>query len=313
MNRLSTEDIGALIESQLEVWPEAAANFGNIRQVERRIVSVGDLKGGVQFNPARIRSTGAAVDAASLAARPCFLCRANRPPEQFSAEWIPGWELLVNPYPILPVHFTVVDVAHTPQGGIPLEMAAMAELAPDLAIFFNGAKAGASAPDHRHVQAVLKSELPLLTITESCHLAERKGWMTSEEFGLDLPFQFLSAVITPDGEGQRALSKCMGAYGVDASAGLPDKGLVNSFMWIGHDGLLRIIIVPRRAHRPSDYYAPEGKRLLVSPGAIDMAGLLILPRREDYDKIKAEDIRRIYSEVAFADRLPEPMSEFFLR
>lgn len=311
MKMLTTSHINSLIEEQLLQWPEAAANFSNLRRVSRRNLMLGDLQCAVQLNPARIRSTGANVDAKAVAERPCFLCKANRPEAQITVDWVSGWQLLVNPFPILPVHFTIVNPAHTPQSAIPLEMAAMAEQAPDLVIFYNGARAGASAPDHQHAQAVLKSELPLIRLAERYHPASRSGWMSSEEYGLDLPFHFLSAVISPDEAGMRALAKCPGAFGIDASTGQPDRGLLNAFMWIDSAGLLRIVIIPRKAHRPSCYFLEEPERRLVSPGAIDMAGIIITPREEDFNALSDEDIRRIYAEVAFADRLPQQIKDYF--
>lgn len=308
---LTTSLINDLIEDQLIQWPEAAANFSNIRLVRRRNLMLGDFHCAVQLNPARIRSSAANVDARSIAERPCFLCESNRPDCQNTFHWVAGWQLLVNPFPILPVHFTIVNPSHTPQADIPLEMAAMAETAPDLVIFYNGARAGASAPDHQHVQAVLKSELPLIRLTEECHPASRPGWMSSEDFGLDLPFSFLSAVITPDKTGMEALAKCRSAFGMDAETGLPDSRLLNSFMWIDESGLLRIVIIPRRAHRPDCYFSEESLKRIVSPGAIDMAGIIITPREEDFMALTDEDIRRIYAEVAFADGLPSGIKSRF--
>lgn len=308
---LTQEHINTMIEQQLDRWPEAHDNFFRLRDSDRRTLVWGDLHGAAQHNPARIRSTGAAVDSKSIAARPCFLCRANRPAEQTSMEWLEGWELLVNPYPILPVHFTIVSTTHRPQDRIPLEMAAMAEAASDLVFFFNGAHAGASAPDHMHVQAVLKSELPLMRIAEANHPASRGGFMSSEEYGLDLPFHFISAVITPDNGGMKALARIPGAFGIDADSGQPDRGLVNAFFWIGDDGLLRVVIVPRTRHRPACYSADGDARFVISPGAIDMTGLLVVPRREDFDRMDSEISRRIYSEVAFAGQLPETIKSYY--
>lgn len=309
--RLSTEDINNIIEAQLDTWETAKRNFFALSDARRRPLSLGALDAAVQHNPARIRSTGAAVDAASIAARPCFLCHGNRPPEQFTIEWMPGWELLVNPYPILPVHFTVASASHTPQSATPLDMAVMAEAAPDLVFFFNGARAGASAPDHLHVQAVLASELPLMRLAEKAHPSSRPGILLSDKLGLDLPFQFVSAVITPDATGMRALTRMAGAFGVDADTGEADRGLVNTYFWIGPDSLLRAVAVPRRRHRPACYDADPDKRLIISPGAIDMAGLLVAPRAEDFGRVDAASARAIYSDVAFADRLPDPVTQWF--
>ena len=315
MNHLSIDAINDLLEAQLLSWPEAKTNFDRLQEIKRKPLALGDLNAAAQLNPARIRSTAAAVDSKSISERSCFLCASNRPEEQMSAEWPEaGWELLVNPYPILPVHFTIVSKEHRPQDEIPLEMAMMAELAPSLAIFYNGARAGASAPDHAHCQAMLKSELPLIALAERFHSADEPGWKSSEDFGADLPFHFLSAVITPDIEGMSALSKVPKAFGVDSATGKQDCGLINAFFWISdRDHLLRIVIIPRKAHRPSLYYLPDDEKFVISPGAVDMAGLLIVPRAEDYDRLTPEIARRIYAETAFADSLPDDLRSTFLK
>lgn len=309
--RLSTEDVNSIIETQLKNWDMARNNFFRLKDAERRNLQLGDLSVAVQYNPARIVSTGAKVDSKSIQERKCFLCSQNRPKEQSSIQWLEGWELLINPFPILPVHFTIVSTRHQPQASIPLEMASMAEAAPDLAIFYNGAHAGASAPDHLHLQAVLHQELPLISIAEKMHPHDRSGFMSSEEFRLDLPFQFVSAVISPDMDGMRALAQIPHSFGVDSTTHMPDKGLVNAFFWIGSNGMLRAIIVPRRRHRPSCYAATDAEQFIISPGAIDMTGLMIVPRKEDFDRIDAAKVREIYSEVAFADKLPLEIKQFF--
>lgn len=310
MTNLTDETISSFIEGQLAVWPLAKSNFDNLRQIRRKGVKTGELDTVAQLNPARIRSTGADVSKEAVEARPCFLCAKNRPEEQIRVDWLGEWDLLVNPYPILPVHFTIVSKTHSPQNEIPLEMAAMAEYAPSLAIFFNGAKAGASAPDHLHCQAVLKSELPIVRLAEHIHPASCRGWMSSEEFGMDLPFHFMSAVVTRDLDGMLALSKVPEAFGINAD-GNRDKGLVNAFFWMGDDGLLRIIIIPRRAHRPPHYFLPEGKRLMISPGALDMAGLLVFPREEDFERIDSNTVRAVYSAVGFPGSLPDEIKNTF--
>lgn len=303
---IDTEHINSLIESQLEIWSEARMNYQALRKAERRIVRVGDLDIHLQHNPERIRSTGAKVDAASIAARPCFLCRKNRPTEQMSAELMTGWELLVNPFPILPVHFTIPATEHRPQGRIPLEMAAMAEMMPDLTFFYNGARAGASAPDHQHCQAVLKSEIPLIALAEKYHRDSSTGFVPSTDFGLDLPFHFYSGIISPTRQGMADLARISLFHGIDAETDKADTALVNAFFWIGDKGMLRVLLIPRRAHRPQCWYADDDTHLTVSPGALDMAGLLILPVKEDYDRITENQIREIYSQTAFStEPLPE--------
>ncbi|MDE7402989.1 MAG: DUF4922 domain-containing protein [Muribaculaceae bacterium] len=306
INNLTNELTNNIIESQLQDWPLARENFMNLGRTRRKRVNLGALAGGVQFNPARIRSTGADVSKEAVAKRACFLCKANLPAEQLRFEWpAPGWTLLVNPYPILPVHFTIVSDRHEPQAGIPLDMAVMAERAPHLLFFYNGARAGASAPDHLHVQAVLKDELPLVKLVENLDPETRGGgFRHSADLSDNLPFHFLSGIITPDIDGLIALRNLNNICGIDADTGEPDSALLNAFFWIGSTGLLRVVIIPRRAHRPRIYGADENN-LMVSPGAIDMAGIIITPREEDFEKLDSETITGIYADTAFATLLPE--------
>lgn len=287
--------VNDFIEQQLVLWPEARERYLALGKTERRRFKIGDFEGAMQFNPARIVSTGAKTDTAAISRRPCFLCRENRPKEQIALPVTPDWEFLVNPYPIFPVHFTIASTTHKPQDAPPLELAGLADEFPDLVFFFNGARAGASAPDHHHLQAVLKSELPLLRLTEENHPVSKPGIMRSDMWGLDLPFIYLSAVITEDDEGGRDYLKMLAFTGGDAE-GKPDKGLRNVYCWKGDDGLLRLIVIPRQSHRPECYGTEEG-RFLVSPGAIDMAGIVILPRREDFDALTEEALGQIYREV----------------
>lgn len=304
--RMTTENINDFIELQLLGWKQAADNYHGLRFVRRKPLKLGNFDAAVQMNPARAVSTNARVDKKSIEARPCFLCKENRPDEQISPDWVAGWQLLVNPFPILPVHFTVVNPVHTPQAEIPVEMAAMAEAAPDLVFFYNGARAGASAPDHQHVQAVLKYELPLVRLVENYHPDSIRSWICSDSFGLDLPFSFMSAIVSPDHKGLSILSKSISSFGLNH-----DTGLINSFMWIDAKGLLRVVIIPRRTHRPECYFVPDNRGIKVSPGAIDMAGILITTRQEDFDEITPEIVRQIYAEVAFADGLPDYILDHF--
>ncbi len=286
------------IETQLAVWPEAKARFDDLGKTERKPFRSGRLNGAIQFNPARSRSTTADVSGEAIRKRPCFLCSANRPEEQIAVPIAEGWTMLLNPFPILPVHFTIVSDSHRDQMPDLPQMIAFAEKMPGMAVFFNGAKAGASAPDHLHFQAVVADELPLLREIESafpsnkpCFVNVEKGEAESDTDAW--PFIFSTAVVLPGKEGMKALSSIMD----ETERG--DKELVNLYAWIGKGGELRILRIPRRAHRPSCYSSGE-KRLLVSPGAIDMAGLIITVRPEDFESA-GNRIQEIYSEVAFTD------------
>ncbi len=279
------------IDSQLAEWPLARENYQALGRTERRSVQLGDLTVGIQHNPARIVSTAAKTDAKTLAERPCFLCKSNRPPQQVGVEISDGWELLLNPYPIFPTHFTIVSKDHQPQEGLPLDMVTMAERLPGHTVFFNGKRAGASCPDHLHCQAVKTHELPLMQLIEKKHSLNAGRVATHKTLELDVPFGFISIIITPDIDGMSELSTIEDTIGKDYIK----EGRLNAFVWIDSSGLLRICAVRRNMHRPSCYGTGEGQHL-ISPGCIDMTGVLIAPLKKDYDTLTEADIREIYQE-----------------
>lgn len=295
---LNREDISTIIENQLAVWPMAKANYDALLNVKRRAVEINGIEFELQYNPGRIRSTGAKIDAGSIASRPCFLCKRNRPSEQSSFEIIPGWELLVNPFPILPVHLTLVSTQHKPQSRVPDDIVNLAVSLPGMAVFFNGARAGASAPDHLHLQAVLKDELPLLRMVEKLHAHDDYGIKSSEELSPEFPYTYFSGVV---GKGRQFLPTLIAGLnigGPDENGRLNNTELVNTFFWLGEEGTLRFLIVPRKNHRPSCYTAPDESRRMISPGCIDMAGIYILPREKDFDLLTEEELRKVINEVA---------------
>lgn len=299
MRILNHEDLSSFVETQLATWPLAKKNYDALREVKRREIDLNGFNIGVQFNPARILSTGASVDKDSIKSRPCFLCSSNRPEEQLAIEIHPGWQLLVNPYPILPIHFTIASVSHRDQDRLPDDIVAIAENLPGMAVFFNGARAGASAPDHMHLQAVLKEELPLLRLAEKFHKSSEPGLWMSSDFVPEYPYLFFSGVVDPSAPDCNAvLSAGLMLGGPDCDGRFTDQSLLNAFFWIGENGELRYLSVPRKAHRPNCYFAEGGQRLMVSPGCIDMAGIIITPREEDFTKIESKDLLKIFDDVA---------------
>lgn len=295
---MTIEEINQFVENQLSIWPEAKAAYDNLRRVKRRSLGFDGMDIAVQFNPARIKSTGAMIDNKSIESRPCFLCRQNRPDQQLVYPLISGWDMLVNPYPILPIHFTIVSSRHIPQSLVPVDIITMAELLRGMTLFFNGAKAGASAPDHLHVQAVIKDELPLLRMIEKMHVSDKSSVITSSFSDKELPFYFISGIICKDENAEKILKIPFSVGGIDAEGKLSDLQLVNIFFWIDCSSRLRYVVIPRKSHRPSCFFMEGEDRIMISPGCIDMAGLIITPRKDDFDKLSYQMARKIYSEVA---------------
>lgn len=276
--------ISEFIEKQLEKWSLAATNFNNLKFIERKHFKIGSLEGFVQLNPARAVSNLAKVDSQSIKERKCFLCEKNRPADQLSLEIIPGWKILINPFPILNHHLTIVGNEHLDQEFIPEVAIVLSKRLPGMTVFYNAEGAGASAPDHRHYQAVESKDLPIVKLIEQS--------FNSSSIKNNLPFYIETGEFKEgDDPSQIRISKKFEGYPI------------NAFFWVTPQASVRYILIPRKAHRPECFFAEPPSRRSISPGAIDMAGILITPFREDFELISENDIQGIYSQVGFREWL----------
>ncbi len=296
---------------QMEQWETARNNFRNLHNVEQKVLQLKNATLVVQHNPARIVSTGARIDKKSIEARSCFLCRKNRPEEQMTKELDKSFEILVNPYPILPMHFTIPMHNHQPQA-IYHNYAEIHHILadyPELMVFYNGPKCGASAPDHCHFQAGSNGVLPLQTgwLRFSRSLSEiyatAGGDSISEITEYPSPALLIrSRSQKADSELFRLVYKSMPMIAGDT------EPMMNLVCWRSGDTFFTVVF-PRRKHRPDCYpqlseesvSATQQTSLMISPGALDMAGLIITPRKEDFDKITPELAVGILKEVSLTD------------
>lgn len=293
---MKNKEIEDFFDRQLSVWTLARNNFNSLKTVKRKNFNIGGLSGYVQFNPSRLASNTANVDADSIRERKCFLCENNRPEEQISSEIIPGWQALVNPFPILPYHLTIAGISHRPQKFQMEDAFEIVGRLPGMTLFFNADGAGASAPDHWHFQAVRTEDLPLISLLENDFHRHLKAYEKTGKTDLDLPFFIHIGII--DEKSDKTL--WYSSINSKLSEILKDKPF-NAFLWTGDDGSVRYGIVPRKAHRPQCFFKEGKERRSVSPGAIDMAGVIVTPYEEDFNAISDEEICDIYKEVAFQD------------
>ena len=273
------------LKEQLAVWPTAKQAFSNLEQVQTRVLSSSGLA--LQHNPARIISTTAKVAPAQTTARPCFLCRENRPVEQISFDAGDGFELLLNPYPILREHFCVVSRAHRPQkfqDCYEKMLQIAGQLEPGYMIFYNGPRSGASAPDHLHMQIGRSEGIPLLD-----KLRENEPPAKDEPITIQ-PFGFPVIVI----KGSDPSKLCDYISGMTVYDGDYEPRM--NVLSFNRDGQVITAIIPRSKHRPDCYYAQDGK-ILVSPGGIDMFGMVITPRKEDFESLTEKQVLDIYRQV----------------
>lgn len=292
--------IQEFIDAQLAAWPMARGNFEALKGVETKEFDLDGMHFKVQFNPARIVSSGAKVDAASLAARPCFLCGKNRPAEQIGLDRAEGYTILINPFPIFPRHLTVPEKAHTPQK-IEGRMADMIKLASELegyTVFYNGPRCGASAPDHMHFQA---GNTDFLTLPDALEDAEHKEIAADGASTLalvdTLPLKlFVIDAATPE-EGARLFDRLYKALPVPEGDYEP---MMNILAW-GTPAGVRVAVVPRKRHRPSFYGTEGADCMLISPASVDMGGVYITPRPVDFERFGANTVRRLLDELCLSE------------
>jgi len=285
---------------QLEKWDEARNRYHELRNVRTRELAMGASSIQVQWNPARMVSTGASIDKKAIAERPCFLCEANRPKEQTKKSVDSHFDLLVNPYPILPTHFTIPSVKHEPQRirDIYGEIHKLLDEYPELMVFYNGPKCGASAPDHAHLQAGTSGRLPLQMSWQrlSRNLTPLISLNDDESISLIDEYPCPALLIrshTPYGDEQLFLRLYEALPMQDDDA----EPMMNIVSWRCDDEYLSVVF-PRGKHRPDCYYAQGNDQYIISPGALDMAGLIITPRQEDFERLTSEKALSILNEVS---------------
>lgn len=282
---------------QMRSWPDAAKRFKSIDTTVQRVAFTTPAGATLeaQFNPDRIHSTGAKVDKESIAARRCFLCQDNQPEQQMHLNYRGKFQLCINPYPILHDHFTLPLMAHEPQvlsghyddlGNI------VNDLPKGMTVFYNGAQCGASAPDHLHFQIARANEIPLQRDLDKYHYVDIADGIRLVD-GFVYPLFVAGSIKTAE----RVI--CF----LPVADGEPEP----RFNLIAQDR--QYIIIPRRKLRPECYYAEGDSNMCISPGAVDMGGLVITPRKKDFDRLNADIICSILQEVALSPDELKPAIE----
>lgn len=324
------EEVLAFIARQMKCWPEVCRRFSELASIQTRKLLLEDCELAVQYNPQRITSTAAKIDKKNLKKRPCFLCARHRPQEQISLAVEGRCTLLVNPFPILPNHLTIPTRRHTPQllSTVLGPLGRLAWSMPDFLLFYNGGRCGASAPDHAHLQAGAKGIVPLerdwkfyanrlekiypLTAVEEAELEER-GYNTMNVGLYRLHGYACPAFVLLGGQAEgdfHLFMKLISALPKEKGQSEPDFNLLAWRQDGGpaEDDSMIMVLFPRRKHRPECYYAEGKSQYTISPGALDMGGLIITPRQEDFERITPRTAAAILREVTFTDAQMEQVA-----
>lgn len=302
---------------QRREWPLVRSNYDAVDNAQLRDLWLGESMVVLQHNPQRRASASASLDAASLAARPCFLCRDHQPVEQEAVEWGGGrYKIQVNPYPIFSRHLTISLTEHQPQSMTDPhrveDMLALARDLPDYVLFYNGALCGASAPHHFHFQAAVKGVMPLCqevmnpaTWPDECLLEGTDDGFVgfSKRSG-----RFLFMIKTEQPV-QAALYFARLQVAMMQATGVIAEPMQNILCWAEGDDLY-LTVFPRRKHRPACYGTGPGQ-LLVSPGSTEMGGLWALAERKDFDTLTADVLQQLYDEVCVDNPMAVRMIECF--
>ncbi len=293
--------VGKMIKQQKESWPVARQNYEGLRKVEEKYFLFNDFRIIVQFNPERIRSSAAKTDASSIRKRVCFLCQENRVEEQWGIDFIGKYTILINPFPIFPEHLTIPLNQHLPQKIEPFfsDMLRLSKQLPEFIIFYNGPESGASAPDHFHFQAGTKGIMPVdheikdvilkhgeklfdngkisINASDGNYLRQLIVMVSSFEKELELQFQKVLGILKERGQEGEPMMNILATWG---------------------NGQWQVIIFPRDRQRPDQFFASGEKQIIMSPASVELGGLAILPRKEDFDKINQYDLLSIYRQVS---------------
>jgi hypothetical protein len=308
------EQANRLFQEQIFGWPLLGANWKKLDSALLKSFDIEGLTIRVQFNPRRITSSAAKVDSASIEERPCFLCKANRPPEEESLAFGSDYEILCNPFPIFKKHYTIARDLHTPQVIDP-EFSRLLDLSqelPELVVFYNAPACGASAPDHMHFQAGNRGFMPIEDELES--LLEKYGTCLSqpEECQVSAVDDGLRRFLVLESGRKEPLEAAfahISSFMRRLRGG--EEPMLNILAYFHKKW--QVLVFPRKEHRPWQFFEEGASNILLSPASVDMGGLMITPLEKDFLKISQADIRDIFAQIGLSAGQFEKLSSHLMK
>lgn len=288
----------ALANQQKACWPLAGNNYRALKNSRESEISFGTFVVKYQFNPERIRSSAANTSPEAISSRPCFLCPGNLPAEQAGIPVAGRFILLVNPYPIFPVHLTIPSTLHTPQridGSIDA-LLEISRLLNEFVVFYNGPKCGASAPDHLHFQAGIRGILPLEDDLDTLVTAHSQINSVDSDVRIYAPGNYLRRILILRSASAESLQKRLSTIINLLPAEQGEEPMVNILTWYNAPEWT-VAVFPRAKQRPWQYFADDFDKLVISPAAVELGGLVVLPREEDYFKLSGKELASVYEQV----------------
>jgi len=270
-----SNEVNQLFEEQLKNWELARNNYKALEQVKVKTLYVNGLPYKVQYNPERENRDKAVKIESTHEKKPCFLCSHNLPAVQRGIPFKENYIILINPFPIFPQHLTIPELKHTPQliASRFSDMLDLAQVLDNYTIFYNGPKCGASAPDHFHFQAGNKGFLPI---------ESDNNWHN---------------VIRVESENkQKMLDRFQQIYDSLPLQPNEPEPMLNILTWY-KNGQWTTCIFIRKKGRPNCYDKEGDEQLKVNPASVELGGVFITVRLEDFIKITEKNISDILKEI----------------
>ena len=297
----------ALLLQQKNMWQQCGEGYAALASSVQREIQCNGFSVRLQNNPKRITSTGAKVDAHSISKRKCFLCTENLPDGQQAIMYDEQFYILVNPFPIFKQHFTITHKNHLPQSfdtALDIFLALAKDLSPQFSVFYNGPKCGASAPDHLHFQACPTNAIPVERyITDPARLVPHRVIDEVSVFSLKNTGR---STIVVEGDTLKKVSYVLQKLieTLKRIEHLDDEPLMNILCSFS-ENTWHVIIFPRTKHRPDAYFKEGDEKILVSPAAVDIGGLIVTPLEKDFHLLNAAMVEAMYKEVCMSENIFE--------
>jgi ribosomal protein S18 acetylase RimI-like enzyme len=300
-----------LLSDQKKAWQELREGYESLKNVRERDLPCRGFSIRLQYNPGRIKSSTAEVSKINVKDRQCFLCLDHLPEDQRGILYRSDYLILGNPMPVFSSHFTVSHIDHRLQAidehiGNYLQL--MADLGPSWTVLYNGPKCGASAPDHLHFQAGPSGQMSI-----EKEIRREKKFIPIKKIdgvllyrGMDLGREAIllegDDPLAIEGTLKDLLNALKKILSTNEEPMMNIAGFYEERKW-------RLVIFPRRKHRPDAFFREGEARVVVSPGVIDMGGLLITPVKRDFERLDAIAVEGIYREVSLEGEIVDKALE----
>jgi GNAT superfamily N-acetyltransferase len=299
LNSLSRLCLKLLLE-QKRMWQDLREGYELLKNIRERDIPCRGFSIRLQQNPGRIKSSLADVGEKNANERRCFLCLNHLPEGQMGILYRNDYLILCNPMPVFSSHFTISHLDHRRQAiaeHIDTLLQIMSDFGSGWTVLYNGPKCGASAPDHLHFQTIPSGQMP---VEKEIRGKKRLTLMTQVD-GVSI-YRLKDAgreVIILEGDNPMAVGGVFKGF----LKALGKILLVNEEPMINIAGFYKkrkycLVIFPRRKHRPDAFFEEGNARVVVSPGVIDMGGVLIIPMEKDFFRLDAASVEAIYGEVS---------------